>query len=65
MVKRANKPHDSVVAILKTSPETVVDGLAWKLGLILKIKKEATKRAFKNTIAASHKRSKQTVTLNH
>lgn len=42
------KPHDSVAATLKTSPETVMDGLVWKLRLILKIRKEATKWAFKN-----------------
>lgn len=27
---KKGKPHDSVAATLKTSPETAVDGLVWK-----------------------------------
>lgn len=35
---KKGKPHHSVAATLKTSPETAVEGLVWKLRLILKIK---------------------------
>jgi hypothetical protein len=28
---KKGKPHDSAAAILKTSPETAVDRLVWKL----------------------------------
>lgn len=45
---KKGKPHDSVAATLRTSPETAVDGLVWKLRLTLKIRKEATKWALKN-----------------
>lgn len=47
------RPHDSVAATLKTSPETVMDELVWKLRLTLKIRKEATKWAFKNNSSKS------------
>lgn len=50
---KKGKPHDSVAATLKTSPETVMDGLVWKLRLTLKIRKEATKWAFKNNSSKS------------
>lgn len=46
---KKGKPHDSVAATLKT----VMDGLVWKLRLTLKIRKEATKWAFKNNSSKS------------
>lgn len=50
---KKGKPHDSVAATLKTSSETVMDGLVWKLRFTLKIRKEATKWAFKNNSSKS------------
>lgn len=31
---KKGKPHDSVTATLKTSPQTAVDGLVWNWGLL-------------------------------
>lgn len=42
---KKGKPLNSVGAILKTSPETAVDRLAWKFGAYIKIRKKWT---FKN-----------------
>lgn len=50
---KKGKPHDSIAATLKTSPETAVDGFVWNWGLLLKIRKE--KSGLFKTIAASHK----------
>lgn len=37
---KKGKPHPSVAAPLKTTPETAVDGLVWILRLTLEIRKE-------------------------
>lgn len=44
---KKGKPLDSVVAILKTIPETAVDGLVWKFEG-LHSNQEKVKWAFKN-----------------
>lgn len=52
---KKGKPHPSVAAPLKTTPETAVDGLVWILRLTLEIRKEEAKWALKNNSSSKSK----------